>query len=92
MNKKDFKIHVPFCFLGAYSPLTMEGNIMVDGILASCYASFPDHDLAHIGVTPVRLMPEIVQMIFGEDYDLPVYLKVTVDFVRWVLPPVLLYK
>ena len=65
---------------------------MVDGILDSCYAYFPDHDLAHIGVTPMRLMPEIVQMIIGEDYDLPVYVKVTADFVRWVLPPVLLYK
>ena len=24
---------------GAYAPITMEGNIVVDGVLASCYAS-----------------------------------------------------
>ena len=32
-------------------PLTEEGNIVVDGVLASCYASF-DHDLAHIAMVP----------------------------------------
>ena len=31
--------------------MTMEGNIIVDGVLASCYVS-PDHDLAHIAMTP----------------------------------------
>ena len=38
-----FKI---FTTLGAYTPVTVEGNIAVDGVLASCYA-FADHDLAH---------------------------------------------
>ena len=65
---------------------------MVDAIFASCCASFPDHDLAHIGVTPMRLMPGIVQMIFGEDYDLPVYAKIITDFVRWVFLPLLEYE
>ena len=35
------------CLLGAYVPLTEDGNILVDGVLASCYASF-DHGLAHL--------------------------------------------
>ena len=37
-------------------PLTMEGNIIVDGVLASCYASF-DHDLAHIAMAPMQWIP-----------------------------------
>ena len=36
---------------------------MVDGILASCYASF-DHDLAHIAMTPIQWFPEIIEGIF----------------------------
>ena len=39
---------------------------MVDGVLASCYA-FPDHDLAHIGMMPIRLFPEMAVWIFGDD-------------------------
>ena len=46
----------------------MDGNIVVDGVLASCYAAFPDHDLAHIGMIPIRLFPEITVWIFG-DYN-----------------------
>ena len=51
---------------GAYVPLTGEGNIVVDGVLASCYPSI-DHDLAHIGMAPMRWFPEIIQLIFGDD-------------------------
>ena len=39
-------------FLGAFVPLTIEGNIVVNGLLASCYAS-SDHDLAHTGMAPI---------------------------------------
>ena len=38
---------------GAYVPLTEDGNIVVGGILASCYASF-DHDLAHLAMVPMQ--------------------------------------
>ena len=39
---------------------------MVDGVLASCYAAFPDHDLAHIGMIPIRLFPKMTVWIFGD--------------------------
>ena len=38
---------------------------MVDGVLASCYASTPDHDLAHIAMTPLRWFPGLTRFIFG---------------------------
>ena len=42
-------------FVGAYTPVTMNGNMMVDRVLASCYAFF-DHDLAHITMTPIGFL------------------------------------
>ena len=41
-------------FLGAYAPVTMEGNIMVDGVLASCYALVSNHDLVLLVMKPLR--------------------------------------
>ena len=42
----------------------MEGRIVVDGVLASCYASI-GHDIGHIGVMPLRWFPNITQLLFG---------------------------
>ena len=41
-------------------PLTAEGTIVVDGVLASCYASF-DHDWAHALTTPLRWLPGLFE-------------------------------
>ena len=72
-------------FQGAYVPLTMEGNIVVDGILASCYP-LTDHDGAHLGMAPMRWIPEIINCVFGNDPDLPSYLNIVQELSKWVLP------
>ena len=69
---------------GAYVPLTMEGQIVVDGILASCYP-FYDHDLAHIGMTPIRWIPQIMEWIFGKEKGMSVYVAVAEDVGKWIL-------
>ena len=41
---------------GSIAPLTNEGNIIVDGVLASCYALLEDHDLADSIFWPAKVM------------------------------------
>ena len=41
---------------GAWAPLTTEGTLLVDGVLASCYASFP-HTLSDLLLAPVKALP-----------------------------------
>ena len=54
----SYYIYIHYFWAGAFVPLTKNGNIMVDGVLASCYASF-DHDLAHFGMRPLQWFSEI---------------------------------
>ena len=70
---------------GAYVPLTMEGNIVVDGILASCYASC-DHDSAHIGMLPIQLFPTLMKWVFGDDNGSPAYVNIAGNIGGWMLP------
>ena len=72
-------------FPGAYVPLTTDGNIIVDGILASCYPS-TDHDLAHIVMAPIQWFPKIIKWIFGEGNGFPTYVNIVEEFGNWMLP------
>ena len=78
-------------FLGIYVPLTREGNIVVDGVLASCYGSF-DHNLAHISMKPVQWFPKIMEWIFGLDDTSPGYVNIAEHFGRFMLPHCQLYN
>ena len=74
-----------FYTLGAFVPLTMEGNIVVDGVLSSCYDSF-DHDLAHMVLRPMQWFPDILEKIFGKENGLSGYGEITKGFGRWMVP------
>ena len=56
----------------------MEGNIVADGILASCYPQY-DHDVVHIIMTPMRWFPEIFEWIFGDDKGFHIFPKIVVE-------------
>ena len=68
-----------------YVPLMMEGNIVVDGVLASCYAMV-QHDIAHIWLTPLRWFPQMTNWIFGENNGFSGYADVLRDLGSLVLP------
>ena len=58
---------------------------MVDDILASCYPSV-HHDLAHIGMTPIRWFPEILGWIFGDENEILGYVRMAEELGMWVTP------
>ena len=63
----------------------MEGNIVVDGVLASCYPS-AHHDLAHMAMAPIRWFPIIFQWIFDDENRILGYVQIAEDLGLWVLP------
>ena len=78
INASNFQKHFPNpfnnIFQGLFAPLTAEGNIVVGGVLASCHADV-DHDLAQISITPLKWFPGIIQWIFGDDKEHPIFVK-----------------
>ncbi|KAJ0036795.1 hypothetical protein NQD34_005472 [Periophthalmus magnuspinnatus] len=52
--------------MGVYAPLTEEGTLFVNGILASSYALVEDHRLAHWAFGPMRTFFTFNQLLWGE--------------------------
>ena len=44
---------------GAYAPLTLQGNLVVNDIASSCYASYDSHNIVHALFAPFRWWHEI---------------------------------
>ena len=68
----------------------MEGNIIIDGVLASCIA-FANHYLAHIAMTPIRWFPGILELIFGKRAGSSEFLNVAQHIGKWLQPYGLIY-
>ena len=72
-------------FLGAFVPLTEEGSLIVDGVLASCYADFPQF-LAHLVMTPMQRHSRVMEWIFGDETGFPVFVDTAMNFGILMLP------
>uniref|UniRef100_UPI003AAD1D30 desert hedgehog protein isoform X2 n=1 Tax=Centroberyx gerrardi TaxID=166262 RepID=UPI003AAD1D30 len=55
--------------VGVYAPLTEDGTLFVDGVLASSYALVEDHRLAHWAFGPLRLLSSFNQLLWGESTE-----------------------
>uniref|UniRef100_A0A667WAC0 Hedgehog protein n=1 Tax=Myripristis murdjan TaxID=586833 RepID=A0A667WAC0_9TELE len=55
--------------VGVYAPLTEDGTLFVDGVLASSYALVEDHRLAHWAFGPLRLLFSITQLLWGANTE-----------------------
>ena len=85
--KRFFLMYV----LGVFVPLTVEGNIIVNGVLASCYAS-THHDLAQYIMKPNQWYPAIINWIFGIDNGSPVYVTSLKEVKKWLHPNDIQYQ
>ncbi|XP_023284365.1 indian hedgehog B protein-like [Seriola lalandi dorsalis] len=45
---------------GLYAPLTQHGSVVVNGVLASCYAAVDNHHLAHWVLAPLRFFYSLI--------------------------------
>ncbi|KAM6900283.1 sonic hedgehog protein [Xenentodon cancila] len=50
---------------GSFAPVTAQGSVVVDQVLASCYAVIEDHELAHWALAPVRLAHWVSSLFFS---------------------------
>ena len=75
-------------FPGLFSPLTPEGNIVIDGVLASCYSEY-DHYGSHIVTAPFRWFPGILEWIFGDDNGFQTAARIAQEFSNFCQVPTL---
>ena len=64
----------------------MEGKVVVDGLLVSCYADFA-RDVGHFTMTPMQWFPEIIQWFFGVDTGFSTFVSMARQLGILVMPP-----
>ncbi|CAF3450035.1 unnamed protein product [Rotaria sp. Silwood2] len=84
--------------VGLFSPLTTAGTLLVNDILASCYANVKSHDKAHFYMAPLRWYYQISQSLsitqpYGSHttdgvHIIPQYMY---NFAQWFRPSTLLH-
>ena len=66
-----------------YAPLTSEGTIIVDGVVASCYANVP-HTIGHIGMWPYRMWRQYISNSDPTE-EMSTYVKLNKDYVMPII-------
>ncbi|KAK3705442.1 hypothetical protein QZH41_019898, partial [Actinostola sp. cb2023] len=58
---------------GVFAPLTETGTIVVDDVVVSCYAVFPNDAIAHWSMLPVRIVTRFYPNFFKTNEDIHWY-------------------
>ncbi|XP_054621207.1 sonic hedgehog protein [Dunckerocampus dactyliophorus] len=80
--------------VGSFAPVTVQGTVVVDRVLASCYAVVQDHQLAHWALAPLRLAHWASSLLWGaqrrpsaHEDGVHWYSKVLYHLGTWLLDP-----
>lgn len=68
---------------GAYAPLTAQGTILIDRVLASCYAVIEEHSWAHWAFAPFRLLQGVLAALCPAAEGSPMMGDPTAPGIHW---------
>ncbi|XP_073437694.1 sonic hedgehog protein [Dendrobates tinctorius] len=68
--------------IGAYAPVTSHGTVVINGVLASCYAVIEEHGWAHLAFAPLRIALKLFSFLSPPDCD-PSPSHLHVEGVHW---------
>ncbi|XP_077124725.1 sonic hedgehog protein [Ranitomeya variabilis] len=68
--------------IGAYAPVTSHGTVVINGVLASCYAVIEEHSWAHMAFAPLRIAFKLFSFLSPPDYN-PSPSHLHVEGVHW---------
>ncbi|KAM4029635.1 sonic hedgehog protein [Anomaloglossus baeobatrachus] len=68
--------------IGAFAPVTSHGTVVINGLLASCYAVIEDHSWAHMAFAPLRIAFKLFSFLYPQDYK-PSLSHLHVEGVHW---------
>ncbi|KAG8573416.1 hypothetical protein GDO81_012398 [Engystomops pustulosus] len=68
--------------IGAYAPVTSHGTVVINGVLASCYAVIEEHSWAHMAFAPLRFAFKLFSFLSPQDYT-PSPSHLHVEGIHW---------
>lgn len=71
---------------GVYAPLTSAGNLVVDNVVASCYAVIDNQAVAHAAFLPIRWWSAIFNQIPDDKEGIHWYANALYNLAEFVMP------